>query len=305
MTCTVSVPATSANLGPGYDSFGLALALRNEFEGELADEWSISVEGEGVGTLSQTVDNQVVRAMTRVFAEIGQPDLAARVACRNAVPVGRGLGSSSAAIVGGLLLADTLTGAGLGQERLFELSVELEGHPDNVAAASFGGLTVCWVTEEGPHALRVEPAVGLAAVVSVSDGELPTTDARAVLPATVPHADAAYNASRSALLVTGIATGDATLVREGLSDRIHERYRAAVIADLEPVKAALLEAGADGVALSGAGPSIIGLVMADDDAEALHRAQDVALRARDLLHAVEGRSRVLAIAVDRDGALVG
>ncbi|MDO9556483.1 MAG: homoserine kinase [Coriobacteriia bacterium] len=304
MVRTVSVPATSANLGPGYDSFGVALTLRNEFTAGLCDAWSVTVEGEGAGVLPVNVDNQVVRAMARVFAETGQPDLAARVVCRNAIPVGRGLGSSSAAIVGGLVLADALVSGGLGQERLFELAVELEGHPDNVAAALFGGMTVCWVTSEGPHALRVEPFAGLAAVVSVSDSKFPTLAARAVLPDMVPHADAAFNVSRAALLVTGIAAGDATLLREGLADRIHEQYRAAVVPDLEVVKRALLDAGADGAALSGAGPSIIGLVMAENADEALGRARDIVLRAHALLESVKGRSQVRVLGIDRDGALL-
>ncbi|MDZ4654794.1 MAG: homoserine kinase, partial [Coriobacteriia bacterium] len=279
-------------------------ALRNEFTGVLADDWSVVVEGEGAGVLLENADNQVTRAMTRVFAEAGRPGLSAAVTCRNAVPVSRGLGSSSAAIIGGIVLADALVGADLGYERLFELAVELEGHPDNVAAALFGGMTVCWETAVGPHALRVEPAAGLAAVVSVSDDLLPTTVARAALPAMVPHADAAFNASRAALLVTGIAAGDATLMREGLADRIHEQYRVSIVPDLEIVKQALVDAGADGAALSGAGPSVIGLVMAEDDDEALRRAEGVALRARELLTGVVGRSQVLVVGVDREGALL-
>jgi homoserine kinase len=304
MTQSVSVPATSANLGPGYDSFGIALKLRNEFSGELAADWSVAVEGEGAGVLLENAGNQVAQAMARVFAEAGVPGQAATVTCHNLVPVGRGLGSSSAAIVGGLVLADALIGAELGFERIFELAAELEGHPDNVAAALFGGMTVCWQTDEGPHALRVEPGSGLAAVVSISDIELPTAAARAVLPTVVPHADAAFNASRAALLVTGIAAGDPTLVREGLADRIHEQYRAAVITDLAVVRQALMDAGCDGVALSGAGPSVIGLVLAEDDDAALVRARDAALRAHALLASLEGRSRVHAVAIDREGTLL-
>lgn len=300
MVRTVSVPATSANLGPGYDSFGIALALRNEFDGELATAWSVTVEGEGAGTLVESAENQVARAMARVFLEVGLPDQAARVHCRNAVPVGRGLGSSSAAIVGGLVLADALVGAELGFERLFEIAVEMEGHPDNVAAALFGGFTVCWGTDEGPHALRIEPATGLAAVVAISDEALSTTTARAVLPATVPHADAAFNASRAALLVTGIAVGDPTLIREGLADRIHEQYRAAVVTDLESVKQALLDAGVDGAALSGAGPSVIGLLVAETDAAALVRAEEAVGRFEGR-GARAGRSHVRAVGIDRDG----
>jgi len=305
MTITVSVPASSANLGPGYDSFGMALGLRNEFSAELADSWFVSIQGEGAGVLLETEENQVVHAMKRVFSDAGKPGLAASVVCRNAVPVGCGLGSSSAAIVGGIMLADALIGAGLTRERIFELASELEGHPDNVAAAIFGGVTVCWSGEEGVNALRIEPAGGFAAVLAVSDQALPTSEARAVLPAAVPHADAAFNVSRAALLVTGIASGDRTLVGEGLADRIHERYRAAVVPDLVSVEQALVSAGADGAALSGAGPSVIGLVLGSDDAQALEQARGVARQAAGLLAEIPRRSRVIAVPVDRVGAVTG
>lgn len=297
MRYRVSVPASSANLGPGFDSFGLALDLRNELSAELSAEWRLTISGEGVGTLRADARNQVARAMARVFAELGEPGYAADVTCANRIPVGRGLGSSAAAIVGGVLLADALLAGDLGIERLFEIAVELEGHPDNVAAALFGGMTVCW-TDEGPHAVRLEPAGGLAAVVAVADAPLRTPAARAVLPAMVPHADAAFNVARGALLLTGIVAGDPVLVREGLRDRIHEPYRAAVVGHLATAEAALLAAGVDGAALSGAGPSVIGLVLAADDAAAFARARGIAAD----LGPIEGCGRVEALRVDRDGA---
>src|SRR5574340_402423 len=138
MAVRVTVPASSANLGPGYDSFGLALGLYNHFEGELADAWRVEVGGEGAGTLAPDSSNQVARAMARVFAEVGQPGLCAEVVCHNGIPLGRGLGSSAAAIVGGLVLGDALVGSRLGRRRLFELAAELEGHAANVAAALYG-----------------------------------------------------------------------------------------------------------------------------------------------------------------------
>lgn len=304
MACTVSVPATSANLGPGYDSFGLALGLRNEFSAELSSEWSVTIEGEGEGLLAADARNQVVDAMVRLFEEAGRPGLAASVTCKNAVPVGRGLGSSASAIVGGLMLADSLIQADTGQQRIFELAAQLEGHPDNVAAALFGGMTVCWSDGSGPNALCIEPARGLAAVISVSDMPLSTSAARAVLPDVVPHSDAAFNAGRSALLVMGISNGDVTLLREGLADRIHEQYRRGVVRDLDDVRRILVEAGADGAVLSGAGPSVIGLVMAPDDAHALESAQKVAALSREPLGRLGGRSVVYAVAVDRAGAFI-
>jgi homoserine kinase len=164
---TVTIPATSANLGPGFDSFGLALALHNRFSAELAEEWSVEVTGEGEGRLSSGPDNRVARSMARVFAEAGHSGLAASVRCENRIPPGAGLGSSAAAIVGGLMLGDALCGAGIDRETLLVLAAGIEGHPDNVAAALYGGFTISWSEADarGPRCVRLEPASGLAAVV--------------------------------------------------------------------------------------------------------------------------------------------
>jgi len=293
----VRVPASSANLGPGYDAFGLALALYDVFEAEPAGEWVLEVRGEGAGELRTDAENEVSRAMRRVFSDVGHTG-AARIICENAIPVGRGLGSSAAAIVGGLVLGNELAGAGLAHDRLFELATELEGHPDNVAAALFGGFTLCWNDDARPHAARIEPAGGLAAVALVSDSALPTAESRRALPVTVAHSDAAYTAGRAGLLAAGIALGRADLVRAGASDRIHEPYREALVPDIAIVRAALLAAGADAAVLSGAGPTVIALVTADDDAAALERARALC----DSLPAFPGRREPLALMVERTGA---
>jgi len=299
MIARVRVPASSANLGPGYDAFGLALALYDVFEAEPAGEWLVEVSGEGAGELRTDQGNEVARAMRRVFADAGNPG-AARIRCDNAIPVGRGLGSSAAAIVGGLVLANELANAGLTPERLFELATELEGHPDNVAAALLGGFTLCWMDQERFLASRIEPARGLAAVALVSDAVLPTAESRRALPASVAHADAAYTAGRAGLLAAGIALGRADLVRAGASDRIHEPYRETLVPDITPVRAAMLAAGADAAVLSGAGPTVVGLVIAEDDAAALERARVVCGR----LPAFVGRRDPLVLAVERTGAAV-
>ena len=195
MEACVIVPATSANLGPGYDAFGLALALYDVFEAEPAAEWSVEVIGEGEGLLETDGRNEVVRSMQRLFSEVGYSGAAA-VRCDNGIPVGRGLGSSAAAIVGGLMLGDLIAGSMLTRERIFELAAELEGHPDNVAAAIFGGFTMCWHEDGVAKVARIEPGAGLAAVAALSDASLPTADARKALPDTVPHSDAAFTAGR-------------------------------------------------------------------------------------------------------------
>jgi len=302
---TVRVPASTANLGSGYDAFGLALSRFNLVTATLADPgvWEISVAGEGEEHRPPARDNLVMVAMRRLFDAVGDTR-GASVSCDNAIPFGRGLGSSSAAIVGGLVVANELTGAALPLTELFRLAADLEGHPDNVAAALFGGFTICWTVDGTPRTTHIDPPRGLAAVVVVSEQRLSTRQARALLPASVPHADAAFEAGRAGLLAAGLALGRADLIGAGMSDRLHEPYRAAAVTDLEEVRLVLLEAGADGAALSGAGPTVIGLVSGADDAEALDRARDVAERASGRLARCAGRRAPEVIAVDRDGAVV-
>lgn len=299
MSVRVRVPASSANLGPGYDAFGLALSLYNEVEVEAAGKWLLEIIGEGAGTLRTDDGNEVARAMRRVFAEVGYAG-AAFVRCSNAIPVGRGLGSSAAAIVGGLVAANELVGAGLSRERLFQLAAELEGHPDNVAAALLGGFTLCSVEDGRAAVAQVDPAAGLAVIAAISDTELPTAESRRALPAVVTHEDAAFTAGRAGLLAAGIALGRADLLAAGSHDRLHEPYREVLIPDIAEVRAALLAAGVDGAVLSGAGPTVIGFVAGDDDAGALARALDIA----SSLAVLPGRRAIRAFGVDRMGATV-
>ncbi len=303
MGAAVLVPATSANLGPGFDSFGLALDLHNRFEAELADAWSVEIEGEGAGTLRTDEHNRVAAAMALAFKAAGKPELRARIRCANSIPLGNGLGSSSSAIVGGILLGERLAGVELGEQRLFELAAEIEGHPDNVAAALRGGFTVCW-TEAGAgvRAALFQPARGLAAVVVVATGELSTQTARAMLPDAVPHADAAFNVAHAGLLAASIATGRPELLGAALADRLHEPYRASAVADLQAVHDILRDAGAAGVALSGAGPTLIGLVAGDTDELAHALAEEVAQRAADRVRALGTRRAPQALRIDRAGA---
>jgi len=300
----VLIPATSANLGPGFDSFGLALDLHNRFEAELADTWSVVVEGEGAGLLRTDAGNRVATAMSRGFHAMGKPELRARIGCVNNIPLGNGLGSSSAAIVGGLLLAERLADVALGEQALLELAAEIEGHPDNVAAALRGGFTVCWNEEGRVHTAQFQPARGLAVVVVVANDALSTKSARAMLPDAVPHADAAFNVAHAGLLAASIATGRPELLGAALADRLHEPYRAAAVADMQELHAILRDAGAAGVALSGAGPTVIGLVAGDTDEAAHALAEEVAERAADRVRALGTRRAPAALRIDRAGARV-
>lgn len=302
---SIRVPASTANLGSGYDAFGLALALHNTVRAELAEPgvWDVTISGEGAEMASHGADNLVARSMARLFDAAGT-QAGARIACTNAIPFGRGLGSSSAAIVGGLVAANVLAGHPFEEQGIFELAAEIEGHPDNVAAALLGGFTICWAEGDRPSVSHVDPPCGLAAVVVVSDEPLSTKMARALLPSEVPHGDAAFDAGRAGLLATGIALGRRDLIGPGMNDRLHEKYRAVAITDLDAMREVLLDAGADGAALSGAGPSVIGIVAGENDSEAASRAAEIASRASARIAAMPGRRAPRVVGIDRCGATV-
>lgn len=296
----VRVPATTANLGPGYDAFGLALGLYDTFSAEPAPTWSVTVTGEGSDRFATDGSNVVARAMATGLAAVGHEG-AARIVCENGIPPGRGLGSSAAAIVGGLLLADEMSGGKLGRQGVFEQATRLEGHSDNVAAALLGGFTIGW-EDRVPQTASIDPALGLAAVVVIAEWELPTKQARGMLPARVPHADAAFNVAHAGLVAAGMATGRDELLRAGLRDRLHEPYRLAAVHDFELVTAALLDAGVEGAVLSGAGPTVLGLVAGETDDAAFLRAGQIAERAAVPLSVIGGRRAPMALRIDRTGA---
>lgn len=262
----VTVPATSANLGPGFDSLGLALDLRDVITAEVYDgPLAITVEGEGARDVPLTDEHLVHRAMAATFEALGVATPGLRLHCRNVIPHARGLGSSSAAIVGGLVLARALVEGGaalLDEDAALDLATLLEGHPDNVACALLGGFTVAALDGGRVHVARldVDPAVGAVAFVP-PDG-VQTARARELLPETVPHADAAANAGRAALLVAAL-TGRPDLLLPATRDWLHqEQRRPAMPASLD------LVAGlrADGIAavVSGAGPTVLALVPVAD-----------------------------------------
>ena len=258
---TVRVPASSANLGPGFDALGLALALHDEVSARLTDgPTRVTVTGEGAGELPTDERHLVVRAMHATFEELGVPPPATALTCHNRIPQARGLGSSSAAIVAGVLLARALVAGG--DERLSDadalrVAARLEGHPDNVAACLLGGFTIAWRGAEQARAARLEPDRRVRPAVFVPAVTGLTETARAALPATVPHPDAAHAAGRAALLVHAL-TAAPDLLPEATEDRLHQRYRAPGM----PATAALVDKlRAAGVAavVSGAGPTVLAL----------------------------------------------
>lgn len=259
---TVRVPATTANLGAGYDCLGLALALHNEVTLSRADLPSVEIEGEGADSLPRNGDHLVLRAVAAAAgaAERELPPLALRQV--NRIPLARGLGSSSAAIVGGVVAANELFGLGLSARQLLDLATQVEGHPDNVAPALLGGLTVCCSVENEVLVKRLEVAPGLACVVAIPDFEVATHQARRALPETVPHADAVFNLCRVGLSVAALISGEFALLGEAMRDRLHQPYRAHLVPGMDDAIAAALAAGAHGACLSGSGPTIAAFVSA-------------------------------------------
>jgi homoserine kinase len=251
----VRVPATSANLGPGFDAFGLALGLYDELTVTPADSFSVEVTGPGAGEVALDESHLVVRALRAGLDSLGVSVPGFVLKCANRVPHGRGLGSSSAAIVGGIAAAYGLAGVELDREHVVALANELEGHPDNVAAAALGGFTTAWVDGGVGRAVRSEPVDGLRATVYVPEVKVLTKQARGLLPDVVPHADAAANAGRAALLVTAI-TSRPGLLMTATEDRLHQEYREPVMPETLALVHKLRGSGLAAV-VSGAGPTVL------------------------------------------------
>lgn len=258
---TVTVPATSANLGPGFDSFGLALGRFDQVHAQVQPTGlDVQVTGIGADTVPRDERHLLVRAARAAFDRLGGQPPGLSVHCRNQIPHGRGLGSSAAAIVAGIEIARGLVTDGperLDDAAALALASELEGHPDNVAACLLGGLTIAWIADGRAQAVRVEPS-GVRAVVFIPTTESATHAARAALPDTIPHADAAFNASRAALLVLAL-TGHPELLLTATEDRLHQSYRAAGMPDSASLTAALRDHGVPAV-ISGAGSTVLALV---------------------------------------------
>ena len=251
----VTVPATSANLGPGFDALGLALGVRDEYEVVIGgDEVAVTSIGQGATQLPTGADHLVARSLLRALSHYGMSAPGLTLTCRNVIPQSRGMGSSAAAIVGGAamgaVLADIDDPAGL-----VALSTQIEGHPDNVAAAALGGLTVSWMSDGVGRATALHVLPQITPVLFVPSATSSTEAARAALPAQVSHGDAAFNAGRSALLVAAL-TSDPDLLPAATQDRLHQQQRRAAYAQSLAVVAQLRSSGWAAV-ISGAGPTVL------------------------------------------------
>lgn len=245
----VRVPASSANLGPGYDVLAAALELALEVEVEETGEFAVEAEGIGV-PLDRS--NLVVEAFESL-----KPADGVTFRIHSEIPLARGLGSSAAAIVAGLVAADHLHELALSREELLVRAAEIEGHPDNVAAAIYGGFVICGEREGVPAATRFDPPAGIEGVLVIPTEQVPTAEARAAIPAEVPLADAVANIGAASLLVLGLRNADLDLVQRGLADRIHQPRRAALYPRSMELVSSATDTGAIGATISGAGPAVL------------------------------------------------
>lgn len=267
-TVRVRVPGTTANCGPGFDAIGIACNIYNELELTLLEEdvISLEVEGEGSGLIAADKNNVVWQSIEKVLQRTGYMQYrGAKMNMINNVPLSRGLGSSAAAIVAGLAAANECVGGPLSKQDLLDMATEMEGHPDNVAPAIFGGMTVSVVENGVAKTLPISPALNLQLVVAIPGFNLPTKQARDVLPQEVSRQDAIFNLAHASLLVGAMCQGNAEMLRWALQDRLHQPYRIKLIPGMEDVLAAACEQGAIGAVLSGAGPCLIAFATANAD----------------------------------------
>lgn len=280
---TVQVPATSANCGPGFDSLGLACTLYNEATYEITPHrgFQLEVEGEGSEYLKPFGRNLAFSSFFRVWNVVtGGERIGLKVSMINRIPMSRGLGSSSSAIVAGLYAANCLCDNYYSKEELLSIATDIEGHPDNVAPALYGGFTISYMNGSQAHSLRLLPPKPLKFIAVVPSSKLPTFLARQAIPQTVPHHDAVFNASRSALLVGSLMSGQYEYIGEALEDKLHQPYRAHLIPGLYDVFAAAKKAGAYNAIISGAGSTIMAYADPSADCEGIAQAMMSVLLSR-------------------------
>lgn len=299
---TVKVPGTSANLGPGYDSLGLALAIYDTLTVETLStgELEFELSGEGAHTLPRDASHLVVRAIDRALDRLGFRRSGLKITADNVNPHGRGLGSSASAVVAAVTVANAMVPEKFQQDRdwILQLTSEMEGHPDNVAPAIFGGLALSWQDSEQYSSTRADVAASVIPVVAVPDYELSTETARGLLPASVGHHAAAMNSGRAALLIHAL-TSQPGLLLPGTEDYLHQSYRAEAMRPSADLIAALRSAGYAAV-VSGAGPTV--MVLANGEREAA--AVEDFISAFTATNTPDVGWRVMSLAVDVEGARV-
>lgn len=260
----VKVPASTANLGPGFDTLGMALSLYLWIEMGIADRTSIELYGDNLEGVSTDSSNLIYKVAQMVFAQAGveHPHLTIKV--RSDIPLTRGLGSSASAIIGGLAAANALIGNKLTMHELFQIATRLEDHPDNVGASLFGGIIAARWDQQEAHHIKIEPDERLEVLVIIPDYHLSTDKARKILPKEVSMKDAVHNIASVSLLVSALAAGNLEMIRYAMKDVLHQPYRAKLIPGMSKILQEATNHGALGVALSGAGPTLLALVDASN-----------------------------------------
>ncbi|MDO3410169.1 homoserine kinase [Saccharibacillus sp. CPCC 101409] len=297
-TVRVRVPASTANLGPGFDTLGMSLSLYIWIEMRRSERTIVHFEGDGFEEIPADKRNLIYKVAQLVFETAGVEVPELEIGMRSDIPLTRGLGSSASAIIAGLVAANALIGYPLSNDRLFDLATGLEKHPDNVGASLFGGIVAAaW---DGNHAdyIRIEPPKNLQVLALIPDFELETSKARAVLPQQLSLQDAVYNISRSSLLTAALVSGRLDLLSSAMQDRLHQPYRAALVPGMERILAEAPERGALGAALSGAGPTLLALV----DREGGRHAELESFM-QDVMRENGIEARTLWLEPDLDGAV--
>ncbi|MEA5594826.1 homoserine kinase [Rivularia sp. UHCC 0363] len=257
----VTVPATTANLGPGFDCFGAALTLYNQlkFILEANQKLVINITGTEAARVATDESNLVYQAFVKFFQHIEQTPPPVKIEIKLGVPLARGLGSSATAIVGGLIGANILAGDILTPTQIMELAIAMEGHPDNVVPALLGGCRLAATSDAGWEICDIPWCDNIVPVLAIPDFELSTSVAREVLPTQVSRGDAIFNTAHLGLLLRGLETGNKNWLRAGLQDKLHQPYRKSLIHNYENIYEAALSAGAYGMVISGAGPTLLAI----------------------------------------------
>jgi len=299
-SATISVPATTANIGPGFDCLGAALSLYNRFTFSPLDAAPGTVEITASGTESDRVQtdasNLVYQAFVKFYQALEQPVPAVKIAIEMEVPLARGLGSSATAIVGGLVGANALTGFATSRAIVTQLAIAMEGHPDNVVPALTGGCRLAATNPQGEWEICDIPwHDSITPIVAIPDFELSTAEARRVLPATYSRADAIFNTAHLGLLVRGLETGNANWLTAALDDRVHQPYRKNLIPGYDAIHQAAMKAGAYGLVISGAGSTVLALAETS-------QAEPVRTAIATTWQSLEMKAEVKVVQLDRAGA---
>lgn len=261
---SIKVPATTANLGPGFDCLGIALGLYNSIE-IYEDVEKLVIETDN---LDEQIDkgegNLIYQSIKRLFSEVSKDVPPLRIIEKSNIPISRGLGSSAACIIGGLTAANEILNKPLGKEKILELANEIEGHPDNITPALFGGFAISAVTEGGVRFIRHNLDSSIKLMAMIPDFTLQTSKARSVLPAFVDYKDAVFNVGRSSLLTASFLTGNFSSIRFAVEDKLHQPYRLGLIQDGEKLYNAAYEYGADAFFISGSGSSLMAIINSDE-----------------------------------------